>query len=149
MDTNWKHGTTPGVVATRSMAVESRLAQTFQMGSMMIPRPERVTCGPIEVDRASHRVTLGGDDLRLTERECSLLLCLADRANRVVRRSDVLSEVWGLPDDDSNLVAVYIRRLRQKLGKHAEMIVTVRGIGYRLRPSFDVADATSVQRVAS
>jgi DNA-binding response OmpR family regulator len=90
-------------------------------------------CGPIEVDRTQRRATVECTDLRLTERECALLLCLADHANRVVRRSVVLAEVWGLPDDDSNLVAVYIRRLRQKLGKHADMIVTVRSIGYRLR----------------
>jgi DNA-binding response OmpR family regulator len=149
MDTNWKHGATPGIVPTRSTTAESQLARTFRMGSMVIPRPQTVTCGPIEVDRGLGRATLGGDDLRLTERECSLLLCLADRANRVVRRSDVLAEVWGLPDDDANLVAVYIRRLRQKLGRHAEMIVTVRGIGYRLRPSFDVGVVTVVQKAAS
>jgi DNA-binding response OmpR family regulator len=119
------------------------------MSSMMVPRLQTVTCGPVEVDRVLRRATLAGNDLRLTERECALLLCLADRANRVVRRSDVLSEVWALPDDDSNLVAVYIRRLRQKLGKHAEMIVTVRGIGYRLRPSFEAPGVGNAQKAAS
>ena len=133
MDTIWKQGIARGIVPTRPAAAEPRPTRPFEMVSQPVARPERVTCGPIELDRTRRRATVECTDLRLTERECALLLCLADRANRVVRRSDVLAEVWGLPDDDSNLVAVYIRRLRQKLGKHADMIVTVRSIGYRLR----------------
>lgn len=149
MDTSWKQAATHGWSPMRPKGTEARLARTFQLGSMMVARPERLTCGPIELDRSSRRATIAGTDLRLTERECALLLCLADQANRVVRRSDVLSEVWGLADDDSNLLAVYIRRLRQKLGKHAEMIVTVRGTGYRLRISFDGAMTPTVQEAAS
>jgi DNA-binding response OmpR family regulator len=149
MDTNWKHGIAPGLVPTRPSAAASWLARPFEMGGQPIPRPERVVCGPIAVDRAQRRAAIASTDLRLTERECALLLCLADRANRVVRRSDVLAEVWGLPDDDSNLVAVYIRRLRQKLGKHADMIVTVRSIGYRLRLPLEAATETDVRSVAS
>ena len=119
MDINWKSDLMMGPLGPRAM---------------LAPRPARVFCGELEVDRTARRASIAGNDLRLTERECALLLCLADRANRVVRTADVLAEVWGLADDDgSNLVAVYIRRLRQKLGGHAEMIITVRGTGYRLR----------------
>ena len=149
MDTNWKQGTAPGIVPTRPNAAVSRLARPFETVSQPVPRPETVVCGPIVVDRTQRRAAIASTDLRLTERECALLLCLADRANRVVRRSDVLAEVWGLPDDDSNLVAVYIRRLRQKLGKHADMIVTVRSIGYRLRLPLEAITEADVRSVAS
>jgi DNA-binding response OmpR family regulator len=124
MDMNWKHG-----------------VFHFQPRGMLPPPPPTVCCGELEVDRARRRAAIAGTDLHLTERECALLLCLADHANRVVKRSDLLAEVWMLPDDDgSNLVAVYIRRLRQKLGVHASMIKTIRGIGYRLRAVMPVAE---------
>jgi len=149
VDTNSKQAAVPGALAARPGTVELRFDRPFRAGSLLAARPERVVCGQLEIDRSGRRAALAGTDLHLTERECALLLCLADRANRVVRRSDVLSEVWGLPDDDgSNLVAVYIRRLRQKLGGYGDMIVNVRGIGYRLRVVRDGADGADVRNVA-
>jgi DNA-binding response OmpR family regulator len=136
METNAKHG----AVGRRpdAAALGLGLDQDFNPGSMLPRPPATVLCGDLELDRAARRALLAGTDLHLTERECALLLCLADHTNRVMRRSDLLARVWMLPDDDgSNLVAVYIRRLRQKLGAHAGMIVTIRGIGYRLRPALD------------
>lgn len=98
------------------------------------PPPGPVLFGELTIDRDRRRATIAGHDLNLTRRECQLLTCLADHANRVVRRSDLMELVWMQPDDDtSNLVAVYIRRIRQKLGPHAAMVKTVRGTGYRLR----------------
>jgi len=152
MDINWKQCTTPEAASVRPNATELRVNCMFRMdGTEIAPseRPERVIFGPIEIDRAQRRATVAGSDPRLTERECALLLCLADHANRVVRRSEILSEVWGLPDDGSNLVAVYIRRLRQRLGKHADMIVTVRGIGYRLRVVLDMGAQTNATSAIS
>lgn len=102
--------------------------------SMLPPLPPKAWCGDLEVDRAECRAALGGRDLRLTAREHALLLCLVDRANRAVRRSEVIAKVWEQDQDGSNVIDVYIRRLRQKLGKHAAMIETVRGFGFRLRP---------------
>jgi DNA-binding response OmpR family regulator len=61
---------------------------------------------------------------------------LIDRINRVVPRSALLEKIWTLPDDyGSNVVDVYVRRLRQKFGAHAGMIETIRGFGYCLRPA--------------
>ncbi len=97
--------------------------------------PPSLVCGRLAIDRATRRAVLAGADLVLTGREYEVLLCLAERANRVVRRSDLLEHVWTSQDDDaSNLVAVYIGRLRCKFGPNADMILTVRGVGYRLRP---------------
>jgi DNA-binding response OmpR family regulator len=80
-------------------------------------------------------VTLAGIELALTGREYALLLCLVERANCVVSPAHLLVQVWDLDDDfDWNLVHHYIRRLRQKFGVHANMIETIRGVGYCLRP---------------
>jgi DNA-binding response OmpR family regulator len=59
---------------------------------------------------------------------------LVHRAERIVKRSDLLAHVWGMHfDPGSNLVEVHISRLRDKLGDRAWMIETVRGVGYRIR----------------
>ena len=94
----------------------------------------RMQLGALEIDRLQRRVILGGRTLDLTAREYMLLLCLAHQADRVVARSELLSQVWATQfDPGSNLVDVHISRLRDKLGEHAWMIDTVRGKGYRLR----------------
>lgn len=135
MDKNWNQGFMAGPFGPRGV---------------VSPPPPRVLCGVLEVDRTARRATISGQDLRLTERECALLLCLANRANRVVRTSELLAEVWMQADDDgSNLVAVYIRRLRQKMGSHASMIITVRGIGYRLRPILEAPAPEDTRSAAS
>ena len=80
-------------------------------------------------------MTLAGSKLALTGREYALLLCLVDRANRVVSPAELLATVWDLDDDcDWNLFTTTFGRLREKFGAHAKMIETIRGVGYCLRP---------------
>lgn len=98
------------------------------------PALASVRCGELEIDRTQRLAVLAGIALRLTGREYALLVCLVDHANRVVRRSDLLEQIWTLKDaHGSNVVNVYIRRLRRKFGAHASMIRTIRGFGYCLR----------------
>jgi DNA-binding response OmpR family regulator len=93
-----------------------------------------VRCGEIEIDRVARQVKVRGRALSLTNREYALLLHLVHRTDRIARRSELLSQVWGLRfDPGSNLIDVHVSRLRDKLGEHAWMIETVRGVGYRLR----------------
>jgi len=95
---------------------------------------EPLELGPLQIDRQSRRALVGGRSLELTTREFSLLLHLADRADKVVSRSELLSEVWTVQlDRESNVVEVHVSRLRDKLGDLDWMIETVRGRGYRLR----------------
>jgi DNA-binding response OmpR family regulator len=90
--------------------------------------------GALEIDRVGRQVLLAGKPLELTTRELALLLHLALRPDRVVTRSELLSQVWSVRfDPESNVVEVHISRLRDKLGKQSWMIETVRGRGYRLR----------------
>lgn len=91
-------------------------------------------CGDLEIDRPSREVRVAGAALVLTNREYTLLLELMHRADRTVKRSELLANVWGMHfDPGSNLVEVHMSRLREKLGARAWMIETVRGVGYRLR----------------
>jgi DNA-binding response OmpR family regulator len=94
----------------------------------------RMQCGAIEIDRVAHRARLRGESLDLTAREYALLVHLVHHAEKVVTRSDLLSQVWATTfDPGSNLLEVHISRLRDKLGDDAWVIETVRGAGYRLR----------------
>jgi two-component system OmpR family response regulator len=93
-----------------------------------------VRCGDLEIDRVARQAKVGGAPMSLTNREYALLLHLVHRAHRIVKRSDLLSQVWGMSfDPGSNIVEVHVSRLRDKLGDRDWMIETVRGVGYRLR----------------
>jgi DNA-binding response OmpR family regulator len=97
------------------------------------PRPARVlTIGPLTLDLMRRVVTVdGGPPVGLSEREFLLLQCFMRRYDEVCTREELLSDVWGYSfDPGSNVVDVYVGRLRSKLG--SERIETVRHVGYRL-----------------
>jgi DNA-binding response OmpR family regulator len=134
IETNRKHESDEALLLRRAAEAKPPFGDLSSYVRMLPAPPQRVHCGDLEVDRVERRAMLAGSDLRLTKREFKLLLCLVDRVNRAVRRSDLLDEIWTLPDDyGSNVVDVYVRRLRRKLGEHASMIRTIRGFGYCLR----------------
>jgi two-component system, OmpR family, response regulator len=90
--------------------------------------------GMLSIDNRQRRASLGATPLDLTSREYALLSYLMRRADQVVTRSELLAHVWSTRfDPGSNLVEVHVSRLRDKLGRSAWMIETVRGAGYRLR----------------
>ena len=95
--------------------------------------------GDLFVDEESYQVRLRGDPLDLTYKEFELLKALATHPNRVFTRELLLQEVWGYDYfGGSRTVDVHIRRLRAKLGPEYEaLIVTVRGVGYKLVPLAD------------
>jgi DNA-binding response OmpR family regulator len=87
--------------------------------------------GNISLDLVSRRVKVGANEHELTAREFTMLELLIKNPGQVISREQMLDRVWGLDHDPgSNVVDVYIRYLRQKLG--AEAITTVRGSGYKL-----------------
>jgi DNA-binding response OmpR family regulator len=95
---------------------------------------EKMTRGPITIDSARHRVLVGGKPIILTAVEFKLLSMLMQRPGRVQARDRLLNEVWGYETAiDTRTVDTHVRRLREKLGKAAGVIETVRGFGYRLR----------------
>jgi two-component system, OmpR family, phosphate regulon response regulator PhoB len=92
--------------------------------------------GPIRVDRAAHRVSIDGIEIDLTPTEYKLLLTLGERRGRVQARGHLLETVWeAAPDIQTRTVDMHIQRLRNKLGEAGDLIETVRGFGYRLKPT--------------
>jgi phosphate regulon transcriptional regulator PhoB len=95
---------------------------------------ENITRGSITIDSARHRVLVAGKPVVLTAVEFKLLSMLMQRPGRVQARDRLLNEVWGYESAiDTRTVDTHVRRLREKLGKAASAIETVRGFGYRLR----------------
>jgi len=101
-------------------------------------RRRRRARGPISVGELEFRpeqreLRLGAERRRLTPVECRLLVTLAEQPDRVWRRDELLRRVWDAVEVDARTVDSQVRRLRTKLGEAAELIETVRGVGYRLR----------------
>ena len=94
-----------------------------------------ITVGPVIIDTLRHETRVDGEPLDLKGREFSLLLALARGAGRVFTRSHLLELAWSTDaalEVDERTVDVHVRRLRIKLGRHADRIVTIHGIGYKL-----------------
>ncbi len=88
--------------------------------------------GTLALDLRTRRATVDGRVIELTAREFALAETLLRHPGHVLSREQLLSHVWGYDfDPGSNVVDVYIRYLRKKLGP--DVIETVRGMGYRLR----------------
>ena len=95
-----------------------------------------VSNGPVEVDRRRHRVLLDQKQLELTPSEFRLLDTLIRNPGRAFERSELMNSALGADTLAlERTIDVHIRSLRKKLGVHADMIQTVRGVGYRFRES--------------
>lgn len=89
--------------------------------------------GELTLDLRHRVLSIGGRKIDLTGRELGLLELLMRNAGRVVTRTEILDQVWGMHfDPESNVIEVHMRRLREKLGDVAQALETVRGQGYRL-----------------
>ena len=95
--------------------------------------PAVLECGDVTLDPLTRQVRVGGEEVDLSAREFAVAEALISHAGRALSREQLLSRVWGYDfDPGSNVVDVYVRYLRGKLG--AERIETVRGVGYRMVP---------------
>ncbi|HNA97951.1 MAG TPA: response regulator transcription factor [Marmoricola sp.] len=98
------------------------------------PTPDAtvIEVGDLRLDLRTRRAFVSGSWVDLSAREFALAEAFCRHPDQVLSREQLLSQVWGFDfDPGSNVVEVYIRYLRAKLG--AERIATVRGMGYRLR----------------
>ena len=117
----------PREVVLRVKAVLRRASQAAAAGPSL-------QIGDLRLDTEGHRLEVNGREVSLTATEFRLLRLLMERVGRVQTRGQLLSDVWGYADDiDSRTVDTHVRRLRRKLGKEADRIETVIGVGYRLR----------------
>ena len=88
--------------------------------------------GGVRLDVRTRRATVGGREVELSAREYALAEIFMRNAGQVLSREQLLDQVWGYDfDPGSNVVDVYVGYLRKKFG--ADVIRTVRGMGYRFR----------------
>ncbi len=92
----------------------------------------RIEIAGVVIDEDLHQLTVDGKNVILTATEFRLLKLLMERKGRVQSRDHLLVNVWHYDTDiETRTVDTHVRRLREKLGQHAHMIETVRGVGYR------------------
>jgi len=99
-------------------------------------KPPVLTLADLTFDTAKREVRRAGKRIELSSRETLLLECLMRAESAVVSRRDIISAVWEYDfDPGTNLVDVYVRRLREKIDRdHSPALIqTVRGLGYALR----------------
>ena len=95
-----------------------------------------LSAGPLTVLLERREATCAGAELALTAREYDLLVYLMQNPGVVLSRETLLQHVWGWDfGGGSRTVDTHVLSLRQKLGEHADLIETVRGVGYRLKES--------------
>ncbi|QBD81386.1 response regulator transcription factor [Ktedonosporobacter rubrisoli] len=116
-------------LVARVQAVMRRIKKNSKVGS------QSIRGGQVELFPAELKVVIGGrSTVALTPTEVHVLRVLMNSCGQVVKRDRLLAEVWNENENNSNIVDVYIRRLRQKLEANAQKpqhIVSVRGVGYK------------------
>lgn len=131
--------TKPVVAKELAARIRAALRRTQLIGNVAGAHSLVTRVADVEINRDLSVVTKGGAELRLTKTEYHLLCEFADYPNMVLSRDQLLERVWGYEYlGDSRLVDAHIRRLRVKIEDHPDepkIIVTVRGLGYRLLPS--------------
>ena len=121
--------TKPFVLAELLARVRALVRRGFHTGNA------RLRYADLALDRHRRRATRGQEAIPLTSKEFALLELFLLRAPELVTRSEIVEHVWDCHfDSDTNLVEVYINRIRQKLDQNRpiKLIHTLRGVGYRL-----------------
>ena len=116
--------------STDELAARLRALMRRRSGEIVLYRAQ-----DLSLDLATRVVRRGGRRIDLTTREFGLLECLMRALGRVFSRTQLCQHVWEYQfDPESNLVDVYIQRLRRKIddGEPSKLIQTVRGSGYRI-----------------
>ena len=117
---------TMSVLYAKTMALIKRNQRNVLTG-------DRMEAAGISLELAAGRVFAGGKEISLTPKEFALLRCLMQNKNLVMSREQLLVKCWGYDyEGESRAVDTHIKRLREKLGDHADCIKTVIKVGYRL-----------------
>lgn len=122
------------VAPIRPLELLARMKAISRRTRMPCQPAEIFKIGDVEIFPHARRLEIGGQAVRLSPRECAILSVLARSAGATVSRRDILQEVWGKASlANSKNLDVRVNSLRTKLGR-PNLLVTVRGIGYRLGP---------------
>jgi two-component system, OmpR family, copper resistance phosphate regulon response regulator CusR len=131
---------------TKPFRFEELLARVrVRLRDERAPEPTMLRAGGCALDLRTRRLLVDGGSIELTAREFALAETFFRHPGQVLSREQILSNVWGYDyDPGSNVVDVYVRYLRKKLGE--DRIVTIRGIGYRLEGSRDADEEEGESR---
>lgn len=115
----------------------SRMKSVLRRYQLLAPNRNLLQYGPITIHTTEAKVYKNGTEIILTALEYRLLLIFFNHPNQVLSRTQLLENIWDIAGDfvNDNTLTVYIKRLREKLEDHPNepsIIVTVRGLGYRL-----------------
>jgi two-component system phosphate regulon response regulator PhoB len=109
-----------GKILNRSQLIESK------------NNKKRIQIAGVVIDESIHQLTVDKEEVTLTATEFRLLQLLMSRKNRVQTRENLLINVWNYDTDiETRTVDTHVRRVREKLGPYADIIVTIRGVGYK------------------
>jgi len=112
-----------------------RIKAILRRSQFTVTTPTNLSCGPITLDSDSHQVTFNEERIDLSPTEFRLLHVLLESKGRVLSKTYLLDEVWGITfESESTVVDTYISYLRKKLHRDGfEGIRTVRGVGFQLQ----------------
>ena len=116
-----------------------RIEAVLRRSQVGLEMARTLTVGGIEIDTENFRGVKDGDEITFTKREIEVLSYLSHHCDRPVSREELLSKVWGYArnlDIETRTVDIHIAKLRRKIeadNKAPELLITVRGAGYRLK----------------
>ena len=121
-------------VKVRTFLARVKRALKGRAGAESEEGPELLKMGDLEIQINNYVVRIGSREIHLPKKEFEVLLFLARHPERVVSREALLNGIWGhdvyVVD---RTIDVHVRKIREKLGRHAHHIETVKGVGYRFR----------------
>ena len=95
---------------------------------------KEINIGPLIINREQFTVLVDGNNIVFPKKEFEILAYLSSNPGKVFQREKMLNDIWG---DDvfvvERTVDVHIRKVREKLGEHADLIETIKGVGYRFK----------------
>jgi len=135
-------GETKDRVQALDLGVDDYLTKPFAMDELLArlralmrrgPRLLSIDVGELHLDIGRRFAFIDGKLLELRAREFDLLAYLARQGGRPATKAELVENVWDADEIEPNVVEVHVSRLRDKLGDHAWMVETLRGLGYRIR----------------
>ena len=94
----------------------------------------RIEIGPLKIDREKYTVLVDDNSIILPKKEFEILTYLASHPGKVFPREQILNELWGTDVFVvERTIDVHVRKIREKLDRHSDLIETIKGVGYRFK----------------
>lgn len=111
----------------------ARVAAVLRRAGTGAPEPGLLRLGPVEIDVESHEARCDGVAMKLTLTEFRILQSLVQAGGRVLARGELMAKAMGPGISvTERTIDVHVTSIRKKLGAHAGLVMTVRGVGYRI-----------------